>query len=127
MKGSLWKALFGPMEHAYSELVSKQQVQVDKEKFRKLYIEARQKLCSVENAKAGFRATGIHPFDSGKVPPGGPPAGKKLRRPPFPTPSCQHLRSCCKTAVRSLLHLNHHQMASNWKFTGKKLWKIYGS
>jgi hypothetical protein len=61
------KALFGPMEHAYSELVSKQRVQVYKEKFQELYIEARQKVCSVDNAKAGFRATGIHPFNPLKV------------------------------------------------------------
>jgi hypothetical protein len=61
------KALFGPMAHEYSELVSKQHVQVDKMKFQQLYIEARQKVCTVENAKAGFRATGIHPFDPLKV------------------------------------------------------------
>jgi hypothetical protein len=61
------KALFGPMEHAYSELVSKQHVQVDKEKFQELYIKARQQVCTVDNAKAGFRATGIHPFNPLKV------------------------------------------------------------
>jgi hypothetical protein len=61
------KALFGPMEHEYSELVSKQHVQIDKDQFQELYSEARQKVCGVENAKAGFRATGIHPFNPLKL------------------------------------------------------------
>jgi hypothetical protein len=49
----------------------------NKEKFQELYIEARQ-VCSVENAKAGFRATGIHPFDPLKVPFRRPPTNEKL-------------------------------------------------
>jgi hypothetical protein len=61
------KAVFGPLENAYSKLVAKEHTVVTKERFQELYALARREACTKKNAIAGFEATGIHPFNPSKV------------------------------------------------------------
>lgn len=56
-------AVFSPISRYYSQEVNKLKVPVDKDQFPNLLARAHRKAFTKENIQAGFRATGIYPYN----------------------------------------------------------------